>query len=128
MYDFLVDGGDLALVRVIVVECLLELLGGGAHGVQGEEVVGDVVVETAGVEEDVVVVVVLLEELRCLVGGLGGDGREVVDAGGGGGEVEGAAGSHGASEGSGCGSDGMVDEVSVGESEKGLSSEHEIVA
>lgn len=81
-YDGFVWSGEMALVGEVVGVGLFDFWVGGVEGVEGEEVVGDVVlvdvswelfwegeeetlayVEAIGVEEDVVLVVVLLQEL-----------------------------------------------------------------
>ena len=49
------------------VKVVLNLLWGGSQGIESEEMVGNVVVETVAVEEDVVVIVVVLEALGGLV-------------------------------------------------------------
>lgn len=49
------------------VKVVLNLLWGGSQRIEGEKMVGNVVMETLAVEEDVMVIVVVLEALGGLV-------------------------------------------------------------
>ncbi len=66
--DFVLDWELRPLIRLVVIEGTLDLLRSGSKGIDGQQVMGDVIMEAAAVEINVELVVVLLEQLASNLG------------------------------------------------------------
>ena len=83
----LIHGELRPLHALIVVEGRLDLFRSGSQGVDGQQVMCNVVVEAVDVVVYVKAVVILLQELAANLAGLGGDFWDMVDACRGGAEL-----------------------------------------